>query len=140
MHRYREETAPPPATSCPVTTPHPPAPWQIKTASSSATAGGSVPFVVGGENPSAGRVVTIFGLPDAGRPPLLVVESGAGGHCRGFQCFLALAEQRWRFSAEAAGRTALKGARTHTASMAGMLGAEGIMGGGGGGRDDALIT
>lgn len=86
-----------------------------KTASSDTEAGGSIPFVVGGENPSARRVVTIFRLPDAGRAPLLIVESGAGGHCLGFLCFFLSPSQSsdGDLVQRAAGYTALKGAQTH---------------------------
>lgn len=86
---------------------------KIKTASSGTAAGGSVPFVVGGKNPSARRVVTIFGLPDTGRTPLLVAESRAGGHFRRFVfLFLYFCPSLSSDGDLAAGYAALKGAHT----------------------------
>lgn len=46
-------------------------------------ASAGVPFVVRGENPATRRIVAIFGLPDAGGAPFLVVEGRAGGHGAG---------------------------------------------------------
>lgn len=56
---------------------------QINPHSSIPEIAGFVPFVVGGENPSACWVVTIFRLPNAGRAPLFFVESSTGRHCCG---------------------------------------------------------
>lgn len=102
------------AISCPGI---PPTVRQIKSASGGTEAGGSVPFVVGGENPSARRVVTIFRLPDAGRAPLLIVERRAGGHCRGFLFFSPSHSSDGDLVQRAAGYAALKGADTRPLSV-----------------------
>lgn len=110
---------------------------KIKTASSGTAAGGFVPFVVGGKNPSARRVVTIFGLPDTGRTPLLVVESRAGGHFCVFVSFFFCPSlsSDGDLAQRAAGYAALKGAHTAVIRDACCWGGVGRPR-----RDDVIVT
>lgn len=91
-------------------------------------AGCVLPFVVGGENPSARRVVAVFRLADAGRASLLVVESGAGGHDWMFRVYLHSAAAEIQSGGQR-NRRSLK-AHRHTARVSGMLSKHRSEGGG----------
>lgn len=66
----------------------------------------ALPFIIRGENPSAGRIVAVLRFPDTGRTSLLIIESGAGRHGRGVvRVYSGRGWSRWR-------RKVLKGAQT----------------------------